>query len=216
MDISITVPALYINVLKLFAGKNDVRHYLNGICLIVGNVESRLVATDGHRLGCFRLREKADIPKTCAFIIPNALLDNVKAKKQIDITVHNVTPDDFEAPPRYSPRKAVSIIVDERMTLNDFTVDGTYPDISSVFSEKVSGEIAQFNGEYLGDLDKVAKLLHPKQRYAAARTLAIGHNGRKGAVVDLGYDDFTCVLMPRLDKAPTASPSWVFDPVSKD
>lgn len=214
MDINITVPARYINVLKLFAGKNDVRYYLNGICLTFGNVESRLVASDGHRLGCFRLDEKVDIPKTCTFIIPNTVLDNVKAKIQINITIHDVGPADFEAPPRYSPRKDISVNIDGLMTVKGLTVDGTYPDVSRIFSEKVSGEIAQFNGDYLSDLNKAAKMLHPKQRYA--RTFAIGHNGHKGAVVDLGYDEFTCVLMPKSDKTPAASPSWVFDPVSKD
>ena len=76
MEIKLTVRAEAIAVLKLFASDKDVRYYLNGINLEIGATESRLVATDGSMLGCFRVESEqpeVDAPLT-DIIIPNDLL----------------------------------------------------------------------------------------------------------------------------------------------
>jgi len=55
MEIETIVNARIIAALRLFAAEKDVRGYLNGINLEIGPGETRLVATNGAMLGCFRV-----------------------------------------------------------------------------------------------------------------------------------------------------------------
>lgn len=40
----------HLKALKLFVGKKDIRHYLNGVYVEFNKYNTIFVATDGHRL----------------------------------------------------------------------------------------------------------------------------------------------------------------------
>ncbi|MFI4938342.1 MAG: DNA polymerase III subunit beta [Candidatus Berkiellales bacterium] len=48
----------------------DVRYYLNGICLLFSSQEIRIVATDGHRLATMALPLRCNLTKPLAIIVP--------------------------------------------------------------------------------------------------------------------------------------------------
>jgi DNA polymerase-3 subunit beta len=48
----------------------DVRYYLNGVCLILSAQEIRMVATDGHRLVTMRLPLHSHLEQPLSFILP--------------------------------------------------------------------------------------------------------------------------------------------------
>jgi DNA polymerase-3 subunit beta len=74
-------------------------------------------------------------------------------------------------------------------SVNFTAVDGKYPDYVRVIPDKVTGETAQFNPDYVADFKKAYKLLN-------AKTFHIHHNGHGGAVVDFGLANFLGVMMP--------------------
>lgn len=200
-DFTLTVPAAHIAVLKLFAGVNDVRFYLNGIYVEFGPGGTRLAATDGHRLGVFQ--HAATFDKPDCVTIPNNLLAHVKAKGDVEITVT------LSADPIAPHSVTVSY---GGVTASGKGIDGKFPDWRRVLpTGALSGVAAQFNASYVGDLAKAYKLLHTGARFPTA---CIRHNGEGGALIDLDHQKFVGVLMPmriKDDGYMGQAPAWAFD-----
>lgn len=212
MEIKLTVRAEIIAALKLFAADNDVRFYLNGINLEIGRKETRLVATDGVMLGCFRVESEqpdVDAPLT-NIIIPNDLLKPIKAKGMVEILIGPLeTKKDAkgEEVPVSSARPVTLTYAD--VSMSSKTLDGIFPDWRRAIPSKVSGEAAQFDPAYVGLLAKVAAALYGKSKY-----VGIGFNGDDAALLDFGDENFVGVLMPlRPDvvTAPRTPPDWWAD-----
>lgn len=200
-DFKVTVPAEYIAVLKLFTATKDIRYYLNGINIEAAGTEARLIATDGHRLGIFRvLHESAFVAKPLTnVIIPNELLVGIKpTKRDVVITIG----------PREEGSTSRSVTLSQNGTsIVGKTIDGRYPDYRRVIPREVSGEAAQFNANYIGDLGKAARILYGS-KYTCP---TIGHNGDKGALIDLGKEDFVGVLNPMRGDFPKSAPTWAYE-----
>lgn len=97
MEYTLKVPANYIAVLKLFTGKNDKRYWINGVVVEVGAKGARLAATDGHVLGVFYVDGyTSDVPINVT--IPNELLDNIKSKGDVYITIGEAEGEDLSRP----------------------------------------------------------------------------------------------------------------------
>ena len=212
MEIKLTVRAEIIAALKLFAADKDVRFYLNGINLEIGRKETRLVATDGVMLGCFRVESEqpdVDAPLT-NIIIPNDLLKPIKAKGMVEILIGPLeTKKDAkgEEVPVSSARPVTLTYAD--VSMSSKTLDGIFPDWRRAIPSKVSGEAAQFDPAYVGLLAKVAAALYGKSKY-----VGIGFNGDDAALLDFGDENFVGVLMPlRPDAvtAPRTPPDWWAD-----
>lgn len=212
MEIKLTVRAEIIAALKLFAADKDVRFYLNGINLEIGRKETRLVATDGVMLGCFRVESEqpdVDAPLT-NIIIPNDLLKPIKAKGMVEILIGPLeTKKDAkgEEVPVSSARPVTLTYAD--VSMSSKTLDGIFPDWRRAIPSKVSGEAAQFDPAYVGLLAKVAAALYGKSKY-----VGIGFNGDDAALLDFGDENFVGVLMPlRPDvvTAPRTPPDWWAD-----
>lgn len=204
MDNIILLPPEYISALKLFCGKNDVRYYLNGILLEIfptqdnGFSEGRLVATDGHRLGMFRLTNlEVNTDTTISAIIPLDLL-NWKANPNLPIMV--------TLGPSESGSKSRSLSLSQGSTATSGkSIDGMYPDYRRIIpTKKASGEAAQFNPAYIADVGKAAKLVGNSKSFAT-----IGHNGENAALVHFPNNaEFIGVIMPLRGDAPTTAPAW--------
>lgn len=213
MEYKLTIPAKFIAVLKLFAGKEDIRWYLNGIALEIGASESRVLATDGHRLGMFRI--KSDQPYVSPtdpltdIMIPLELLQHIKSKGDVEITlgereVLEPVPGQQHEP---SVRRPVTLTCDGVST-SGMTTQAKYIDFRRVIPHKTSGEVAQFNPLYVGDLHKAAKLLGYK--YGGS----LSHNGGGGALIHLD-DAFIGVMMPWVANAPNEAPDWAADGLNR-
>lgn len=181
---NLSVPAKYLAALLVFSAKKDIRYYLNGICLEVDLEGYTLIATDGHRIAAYRCTEPNDF--AASVIIPNELAKLVGKVGDVEITID--TPNIELAVKGVSHRGAI--------------IDGKYPEWRQAFPHDTSGETAQFNANYLGDLAKCGKELGAKWSHA------IAHNG-SGAALIYFEDAFVVALMPmRIDSMTTSSPLW--------
>ena len=212
MEIKLTVRAEIIAALKLFAADKDVRFYLNGINLEIGATESRLVATNGHYLGCFRIEsEQPEVTTPLGnIIIPNDLLKPIKAKGMVEIAIGplEIKKDAKGEEVPVSSARPVTLTY-AGVSMSGKTLDGIFPDWRRVIPSKVSGEAAQFEPAYIGQLAKVSAALYGKNKY-----VGIGFNGNGAALLDFGDENFVGVLMPLRPNAVTAPqtpPSWAHD-----
>jgi DNA polymerase-3 subunit beta len=202
-QLKLAVPAEYIGVLKLFIAKNDVRYYLHGIALEIGQTESRLIATDGHRLGVFRLlSDQPAVATPFTIILPTELVEHIKPNKgEVEITIG----------PEEQGSKLLTL-TQNGVAFRGLALDGTFPDWRRVIPREISGVAAQFNLNYIGDLGKATRILRGKN----ALGVGIGHNGNSGALIDLADENFVGVLMPMRGDAPKSVPAWVFGDLRAD
>lgn len=215
MKVSLTVPASYIAVLKLFTSKTGM--FCDGICLEIGREEARLVATNGVALGCFRLvleQQQITAPLT-NIIIPNELLKPFKPVGKVEITIGD--PELKERRGKKVPSNARPVtIASTAMSLrvSGTTLDAVYPDYRRAIPDEVSGEPAQFDTRYLAALAKAWSILHGIK---SAPRVGIGYNGENAALISLGDDNFAGVLMPvRGVEPPKTCPSWIQDSLQKE
>lgn len=187
----------------LFAGKNDVRFYLNGILLERGHDYRRMVATDGHRLICINL--------------PHPPSEDPE---------HDAAPPPKGSPLRYIvPREAVEQAIKAFGKNNLITVrcdgknvvlegikanllDANFPGYERIIPTEASGEYAGFNALYLADCVKASQLLSPSKLPHPDRCQC-APNGDGPAFVHLSDDAF-CVIMSVRDAklAPAGVPNW--------
>ena len=213
MEIKLTVRAEIIAALKFFAADKDVRVYLNGINLEIGATESRLVATNGHYLGCFRIEsEQPEVTTPLGnIIIPNDLLKPIKAKGMVEIAIGPLeTKKDAKGEEVPVSNARPVTLTYAGLSMSGKTLDGTFPDFRRVIPSKVSGEAAQFDPAYIGQLAKVAAALYGKEN----KHVGIGFNGNDAALLDFGDENFVGVLMPlrpNVVTAPRTPPDWWAD-----
>lgn len=188
MKLTIMIDSNTIKALELFAGKADVRYYLNGI-----NVEAtdattvRLSATNGHIAAIHRIAELHDYASEDAVfpfagIVPRDAFQGVKGS--VMLSIDTVTG-------RYSVNGG-----DRSGSL----IDGKFPDIDRVIPKSVVLAPAHLNQEYVAAIGKAAKLMG--MRYGAT----IFQNGTAASVF-MVRDDFIGVIMP-IRNAATEMPAW--------
>ena len=197
----ITLDYSVIKALLICAAKQDVRYYLNGVCVDAradGTVV--LVATDGHRLLAYLVA--ADNIEALApgeYIIPRELLEAVKPAKagritlpiHIDVATAPDTPDPERAGVTIKGR--TSITITGATTTVGAPIDGKYPDWRRIIPASTSGEAAQYQPDYIAGFGDICKLLGGK--YGPF----INHNGGSSAIVT-NLPGALGILMPmRLD-----------------
>lgn len=178
------IPTAHLKAALLFAAKKDVRNYLNGVLIEWDDDTVFVVATDGHRL--FAGRHGIDKPvEPGSVIVP---YDDVKRA----LTGYKTGYIEF------TPNDSVGVRLQHGLqtaTLGSVSFQplyGTYPDWKFVVPSEISGEAAQFNPAYVGDLAKASKALGIKDAQAH-----IHHNGMSAALVTFGgREDCFAILMP--------------------
>jgi DNA polymerase-3 subunit beta len=107
--------------------QQDVRYYLNGICLDLNNGRLSVVATDGHRLAMgtepFELDEEYDpiqviIPRK-AVIELTRMLDGADSEVEISLDEHHI-----------------QVILSQHLSLTSKLIDGRFPDYLSVIPRR--------------------------------------------------------------------------------
>ena len=191
MQLVIQTP--YLKALQLFAGKKDLRFYLNGVCFQVEKGRAFALATDGHRLAAHLLTEGLKPELRLSVVVPNDIIDaalKIAGKtKQITLEVDET-----------GQSRALNLA-----GVGGLALDGNFPDWRRVFNSN-DGQpeaISYFNPDYLRDVFKAAKLIgskfgHMKQSGDSAGRATLAH-------------DFDCLVMPfrlaKVEHLPACS--WV-------
>ena len=174
-----------INALKgmvLLAGKKDIRYYLNGVKIEFNEKITRLIASDGHKLGVINLDQNLENTGAGEVIMPRDVIENLKpASKTADIVqVRQISETHWE--------------IDNYGTKITFSgIEGKYPDYARVMAFTTSGESSQYNPEFLIAFYKAAVLLTGSKN----PQLNLSQNGQSSALVRInGLVSFAGVVIP--------------------
>ena len=194
--LTVDITPAQLKAALLFASDGDAtRTYLAAIRIEHGPKQTRMYATDGHRLLCVKLDNGTSRERPLAYSVPRSVIESlVKGFGKLPaITFQWCKTDDGKA-----SIKAGAIEVTGETVL--------YPDVLRVIPATFSGETAQFNPRYIADACKAKELLTGARKSSGQAILGIAHNGGSAALLGLGPDAFG-VLMPMLTDAPTL-PAW--------
>jgi DNA polymerase-3 subunit beta len=180
---------------------DDIRTHLNGICFEIDATETRLLASNGHMIGAYRiLRDEPLITSGHVEVIVPLPLLKLKKKGVVTIRIGDLPLVGTQSRPVYVEQVGV--------TVSGQSIDGRFPDWRRVIPAKeATGEVAQFNLDYIAAFGRAYKQLHPKAAYSRVN---IAHNGERAlAVVGFeGDENFWGGLMPMIGEAPS-TPAWV-------
>jgi len=197
----LTIEARYIAALSLFCGNSDDQECFGGICFEIRQVESRLVATNGHMLAVARIQQKPEnfIFPILDVVVPVDLFKSVTPSGSVKIEIVDqlvrLSKDGDEILSHYYP---VNISYDGT-TISGNSLETPFPNWRQVIPKKVSGKIAQFNPHYIGMLGKVQEILSAD---SDAVWVGIGHNGKGPALVEFSDRNFIAVIMPTTSQLP--------------
>jgi DNA polymerase-3 subunit beta len=203
-----------IKALLLAAAKDDVRYYLNGVCIDVRAGDACAVATNGHILLAVPLALADDAGELVPgqYIIPREALEGIKpTHKSLPVTIEVLTPaptPDPERPGVTLRKSPTATVFAGGAVAHVQLVDGRYPEWRRVVPLEVSYEPGQYKADYVAAFGKMHKLLGGKE------SPAIAYNGEHGAARVLLPGDAVGVLMPmRYDARPTVdNPSFLDRP----
>lgn len=198
---TIDIPITALRAAMLFAAKQDVRYYLNGLHIILdGTGSGQIQATDGHRAIVIRL---LDVPAvSLSVIIPAALVETLlKAKGSKKATYVFL-----DIPANERDNRGSSFTLREPLysgaAVAGQTIDGVFPDMQRVVPKKCSNEIAQYNWQYMADCQTAAEILGVKDGAVVA------YNGLSAALVSISEDAFALVMPCRKGEASMTPPEW--------
>lgn len=165
------------------ASKQDICYYLCGVFVEYNSTTTRLVVTDGHKLGIFN-HHSGDNQGAGSLIIPRGVIENLPKTGKID-TLLIFTKCDGNATGWTITAANTQIVFQQ--------IEGVYPDYRRVCQFTTDGTPANFNYEYLTQFLKVQHLLGGSK----TATLNLYQNGNSSALVRLsGVDNFVGVIMP--------------------
>ena len=198
---SIIVKADALKALLITAADQDVRYYLNGVCVDLRDPERvMLVTSDGHRLTCYGGAKIEGQHVGGTFVIPR---DSLKGVKPINRTDGNVV---IEIEPKcYGGSDGGDFTIRGAVNVTGKCIECRYIEWQRVVpAARTLDEVtpAHFDFTYMGDIARIAKLLECKHPLLIA-------NGDAGACVLLGPDAFG-VLMPLRERNAAGVPSCVF------
>jgi hypothetical protein len=198
--VKITVPANVIKALLLAASKQDVRYYLNAVCVDVTAKGAALVATDGHVLLAVPVENPVEDPVDGQWIIDRDVLTSVKPLKA-GRTEFPITSTIDAAPVRPDPdRPGVTITGTPAITIAGATtattapVDARYPDWRRVIPASQNNIPSQFDAALVATFGKIYDSL-----CGGKGSPRIHHNGASGAFVDGLGANAIGVIMPMRD-----------------
>jgi DNA polymerase-3 subunit beta len=171
-----------LKALLTLAPKSDIRYYLCGIYVEYNSTTTRLVVTDGHKLGILN-HHSEDNQGAGTVIIPREVIENLPKVGKTD-AILIFTKEEKAGYWKISSMGIQTIFAQ---------VEGTYPDYRRVCQFTTDGTVANYNYEYLTQFLKVQHLLGGSK----TATLNLYQNGNSSALVHLaGVDNFVGVIMP--------------------
>jgi len=200
----ITINKAALKAVSRFAAKSDIRYYLVGVYVEANETETRLVATDGHAMLVHRM--PAENTRSWSGILPldtvAAILKHKTASKKVDFPIElHATANEHEHRIDYAGQALIFK-----------PVDGKFPDYRRVIPQKITGEPACYQPEYLQRVKDAAVDLGNGKTAG----FGMGYNGNSGAVCRIN-DDCLAIVMPlRQDMLPAgpAGFDWAREPAA--
>ena len=193
-----------LKALKFFAGKNDIRPYLNSVYIEWSMLETRAISTNGKIIG-IRREDRGD-ENDCetspqSLVIPNYAVDRLiklSPKKDLfgTVIVEKIGVNKWRA------NHGESGYIFEGMVCH-------YPSVHIVLTKALppltdTDTSAVYNAEYLLAIQKAGRVLN---KHAFAK-LNQGINGSAGMIEDIFF-----VIMPLENHRLNAYPEWVLNPL---
>jgi DNA polymerase-3 subunit beta len=171
--------------IKLFAAEKDTRTYLNGVCVEVSQLDTRLIATNGHVIAAYRVRqENPAVYLPFSFIVPVELFKKTSAKKGgVDLRASLIGDGRTEEAAQCEVEQAGVI-------MRAPSIVGRFPDYRRVFPCETSGEVALLSGEYLGLIEHIQKNINGNWG------VRIDYNGGGPALLRTSDENFTAAIAP--------------------
>lgn len=174
----------------IFAAKQDIRYYLNGVFFQRAPNGKGIIAvsTDGHRLTViYHEQDVSQVPSDWAgVILPREELERAA---KFPLKADKITLD-------------AAFIVGERITIRTAVtiecaaIEGKYPDYQRVIpplrGRRHCG-LATVNANYLADYAKLSALLKPNGR---SEITISSVDANSSIVVGIGVPECVCILMP--------------------
>ena len=165
-----------LKALLTLAPKSDIRYYLCGIFVEYNATTTRLVVTDGHKLGILN-HHSEDNQGIGSLIIPREVIENLPKAGKIDPLLI-FTKEEKQGYWKITGMGIQTIFAQ---------IEGTYPDYRRVCQFTTDGTVANYNYEYLTQFLKVQHLLGGSK----TATLNLYQNGNSSALVHLaGVDQY--------------------------
>ena len=178
---TITIPTALLKAALICASKEQARHYINGVYV---DPKGFLISTDGHRFFCAKI-DLVDVQAFEGWTIPSDAIKRALAGyKSVTIEISRERCGDVACQP----------------------IDAVYPNWRAVVpKEKLGGETAQFNPDYVADMGKIGKALG----VSGSLTAHIHHDGNNPAAVTFpGVENAFAVLMPIRAHATDGDAIW--------
>lgn len=191
-----------IRAMLHLAATKDIRFYLNGLHIVQDGRGTIVEATDGHLLGCLRVSE-APMPPAKVILDRDSLKPLMGTKRQSDEVVEfYVDGDTVKA-------SAMGMLATFKR------VDGVFPDVSRVTPRAETlattpDSPANFNPALLMRFCDCAREL------GTEGYIQLRQRGQDSALVSIGLDNFTGVVMPVRDDDKFLTPWWVHHASEKD
>lgn len=198
--IKITFDARTLKAALVCTSTDKTRYYLKGVAVQLDGDQLFIVATDGHRLIAMQppceISDDTSATDRAAFgsvIIPADIVNNLKLVKGVDQCT--LTIDGLKGEIEHAGQ-----------SVRFGFVDGSFPNWRAVVPPDITGELAQFDTRYVGELPKIEAAFGNKNT-----KVEIEHNGGSPAFVALDLPiPYVCLLMPYRDtKEPVVLPAWV-------
>lgn len=198
----IAFPVAALRAVAVFAARKDIRNYLNGVCLSVKPDETRIVATNGHCLGLYRVQGLNEAVTTeFELIIPIDVV--LKCKATRNDPVARVTPND----------DGTYMLESNGISQRFAAASGKFPDFARVVPNTLSLEAGSFDPHVASMFGDAAVTLGIK-----STRVAVSQNGpTSSALVSIvGEPNFVGVMMPvqlgsirEPYELATSRPAWV-------
>jgi DNA polymerase-3 subunit beta len=183
MQNQFTIKQSALKALVLLAAKKDIRYYLVGVNVEFSPSITRIVATDGHKLGLYQTG--AQNVGHGGLMIPTDVINALPKSGSYDPELTFIK---CEGPGAW---EIVGLPNNGRIVFQE--VDGRFPDYQRVCSFKTDGLPGSYNPEYLMQFLKVQHLLGGSKKC----TINLYQSGVSSALVTLaGVDGFYGVIMP--------------------
>ena len=180
------------------ASKQDVRYYLNGAYLDFP--KGRIVSTTGHVMFIGKI-EAATLPPVIVprDLIESALRSLTKKARESDQTIA-VT---------ITTEAATAVTLDTgKGSFTGQAIDGRFPEYERVVPLTPSGEIGQYDADYIATCADALRAYTGEYRL---RAWIVQHNGESSAALMTGRDCL-CVVMP-VRAGDSADTEWYQSPV---
>lgn len=206
MQFSITQKDL--KAVSLAMATKDIRYYLMGVNLEHNGKQTRLIATDGHRLhAIINDHEGATLCEPVSFIMP---LDMVKKCLAAKAPRQDKEPTIWIT---YDQGKIEARLPDGAL-ITQFAVDGRFPDYARIIprSESITApEAAHFNPDYVSDAIKGYALF---MGLSGKVPPSLGLNPQGNRAAFLSANGFTAIVMPMRGELSTSPDLRLHEPIA--